>query len=139
LRFKNTPWLSALLLAAGLSALPVLLFSLPVPVYIPLLAASASSLSAALTAERKRFWAAPALWMLLCAATLLLARDGVAPLLDSLLAAWQQLHPRIYPAYAAADSAAEAGDFFSSIVSYSYQFIPTVKISIFPLRLWISI
>lgn len=40
LRFKNTPWLSALLLAAGLSALPVLLFSLPVPVYIPLLAAS---------------------------------------------------------------------------------------------------
>ena len=106
LRFKNTPWLSALLLAAGLSALPVLLFSLPVPVYIPLLAASASSLSAALTAERKRFWAAPALWMLLCAATLLLARDGVAPLLDSLLTAWQQLHPRIYPAYAAADSAA---------------------------------
>lgn len=106
MRFKNTPWLSALLLAAGLSALPVLLFSLPVPVYIPLLAASASSLSAALTAERKRFWAAPALWMLLCAATLLLARDGVAPLLDSLLTAWQQLHPRIYPAYAAADSAA---------------------------------
>ena len=99
MRFKNTPWLSALLLAAGLSALPVLLFSLPVPVYIPLLAASASSLSAALTAERKRFWAAPALWMLLCAATLLLARDGVAPLLDSLLTAWQQLHPRIYPAY----------------------------------------
>ena len=95
MRFKNTPWLSALLLAAGLSALPVLLFSLPVPVYIPLLAASASSLSAALTAERKRFWAAPALWMLLCAATLLLARDGVAPLLDSLLAAWQQLHPRM--------------------------------------------
>ena len=106
MRFKNTPWLSALLLAAGLSALPVLLFSLPVPVYVPLLAASASSLSAALTAERKRFWAAPALWMLLCAATLLLARDGVAPLLDSLLAAWQQLHPRIYPAYVAADSAA---------------------------------
>ena len=95
MRFKNTPWLSALLLAAGLSALPVLLFSLPVPVYIPLLAASASSLSAALTAERKRFWAAPALWMLLCAATLLLARDGVAPLLDSLHTAWQQLHPRI--------------------------------------------
>ena len=44
--------------------------------------------------------------MLLCAATRLLARDGVAPLLDSLLTAWQQLHPRIYPAYAAADSAA---------------------------------
>ena len=55
MRFKNTPWLSALLLAAGLSALPVLLFSLPVPVYIPLLAASASSLSAALTALPSSF------------------------------------------------------------------------------------
>ena len=40
---------------------------------------------------------------------------------------------------AASRSAAGTVGFFSSIVSYSYQFIPTVKISIFPLRLWISI
>lgn len=115
MRCNTMQWPTAVLTAAGTALLLTALPGFPVPVYLPMLAAGAAALSAVLTAGKKWAWAVSAGWMLAAAAALLLSRQGLAALLDGLLATWQRVYPRIYPTYASDGSSSAAAVFLSAL------------------------
>ena len=115
MRCNTMQWPTAVLTAAGTALLLTALPEFPVPVYLPMLAAGAAALSAVLTAGKKWAWAVSAGWMLAAAAALVLSRQGLAALLDGLLAAWQRVYPRIYPTYASDGGTGAAAVFLSAL------------------------
>lgn len=95
----------AALLAASFPVLLAGLLGLTAPLWLPLLTAVLSAGSAAALSGGRRPWLPYLCWAGLCAAALPVLGTalpgGLAALVNAALHTWQQVFPRIYPAYTA--------------------------------------
>lgn len=95
----------AALLAVSFPVLLAGLLDLTVPLWLPLLLAVLSAGTVAALAESRRPWLPALCWAVLCAAALLVQGStltgGLAALVNAALRVWQQVFPRVYPAFTA--------------------------------------
>lgn len=95
----------AALLAMSFPALLSGLLGLTAPLWLPLLLAVLSAGTAAAFSESRRPWLPSLCWTALCAAVLLargsVLTGGLAALVNAALHTWQQVFPRVYPAFTA--------------------------------------
>ena len=95
----------AALLAVSFPVLLAGLLDLTVPLWLPLLLAVLSAGTVAALAESRRPWLPALCGAALCAAALLVQGStltgGLAALVNAALRVWQQVFPRVYPAFTA--------------------------------------